>query len=419
MKGSSVVWGDPRVEEAPRAAEPTRLRVARATAIGLWLVLLGLVLFEIWMIAATLERPAPDQWGFRGFEAAFALSFGSVGALIATRRPDNRIGWVALVFALVGAVMGVVDQYPILAQAAQPPLPYGAEARWVSSWIWVIGMTGLGAVLPFYFPDGRLLSPRWRWGVIVSVVAMAVLIGSIIASVQPIGPLAPSPRLALLGSDLPPLIMLGFAVYLAGAGLAAVSLVQRYRHATGEVRQQIKWVAYAGVLVAVGVPIGSSTLFVGQLFLVATGLFAALAILIAVSRYRLYQIDQIINRTVVFGALSAILAGVYTASITLSQRLFVAVTGERSDAAIVLTTLIVAATFTPMKTRLQAAVDARMKPAGPRGLASVPSAFTGPAEDRIVALELLARMAELRDAGTVSPDEFEGAKARLLEEALG
>ena len=97
-----------------------RAVVASRLPIALWLLIVALSLVELWMIAVTFDRPAPDQWGFRGYEATLALSFGSVGALVAARRPENRIGWLLVAVALITAFQGIVDQYPVLAAARQP-----------------------------------------------------------------------------------------------------------------------------------------------------------------------------------------------------------------------------------------------------------------------------------------------------------
>lgn len=326
---------------------------------GLWVAIVALSLAEGAMIVATLQAPAADQWGFRGNEALLALAWGSIGALIAVRKPENRIGWLLLALSLINAFQGVVDQYPAL--AADVRLPGGEWARWVSAWIWVIPSTGFLAFVPLIFPDGRLPSPRWRAGVLLGMATMAVLVGTIVLSIRPLGPLAPGANVNPYLQALGPTTALGFGLYLVAAATGVGSLVLRYRRATGEAGEQLKWVAYALVLVVLGAVVGTTPIFLGQLFFMATVLLTAVAVGIAILHYRLYEIDLIINRTLVYGALSAILAGVYTASITLSQRLFMAATGERSDAAIVLTTLIVAATFTPVKTRLQEVVDRRVK----------------------------------------------------------
>ena len=337
-------------------------RVARLAATSIWVAIVVLAVVEVWMIAVTVDR-AFEGWGFRGFEAVLSLSFGSVSALIATRRPDNRIGWLLLGTSLIAAVQGIVDQYPVLAEAGDPDLPFAERARWLAAWIWVIPSVVLVSLLPLIFPDGRLLSRRWRAAVLLAVVAVAVQIGSIILATRPFGPLPPTTNITPYFEQLGPRMALGYGLYLAAAAVAAGSLVVRYRRAGGVERQQIKWVAYAAVVGALGAALGLTPIFLGQVFFIATALLASAAIGIAILRYRLYDIDLIINRTIVYGALSAILAGVYTASITLSQRLFMAVTGERSDAAIVLTTLIVASTFTPLKARVQGGVDRRLKAA--------------------------------------------------------
>ena len=373
-------------------------RTGRIVARAALLAILVFAAVEVWMILATLDRPTPDQWGFRGFESALALSFGSVGALIATRRPENRVGWLLLLFSVVAGAQGIVNQYPVLAATANPQLPLAEVARWVSAWIWVIPSGGLVAFLPLLFPDGRLLSPRWRLAVLLVLAAMAALIGSIILATRPFGPVPPTTNPAPYFDLIGPRIAIGYGLYLVAISVAVTSVVRRYRRARGDERLQIKWVAFAAVLAAPGAALGMSPILLGQVLFIGVAFFAAAAIGVAILRYRLYEIDIIINRTIVYGALSAILAGVYTASITLSQRVFTAVTGERSDAAIVLTTLIVASTFTPLKLRLQAIVDRRAKPMP--ALDAEMTAMLGAAEERFrqIAREEVDR-ARPREAG--------------------
>jgi hypothetical protein len=387
-------------ERAPKASQGRTL-VGRADtdllARGLWVAIVILALAEGATIVATLRASAPDQWGFRGNEALLALAWGSIGALIAIRRPGNRIGWLLLALSLINAFQGVVDQYPALAAALRLP---GAEwARWVSAWIWVIPSTGFLTFVPLMFPDGRLLSPRWRTAVLLGFAAMAVLVGTIVLSIHPLGPLAPSANVNPYLGSLGPTTALGFGLYLAAATTGVGSVVLRCRRAAGVERQQVKWVAYAMVFVVMGAAAGTSPILIGQLFFMATVLLTAVAVGIAILRYRLYEIDLIINRTLVYGALSAILAGIYMASMTLSQRLFIAVSGDRSDAAIVFTTLILGATFTPLKTRLQSVVDGRVKPVAPAAIGTAGSAavgeLMGAAEERLreIAREEIARLA--------------------------
>jgi len=387
-------------------------RAAPAIAVTLWLVAVAFSVAELWMIAVTLDRPAPDQWGFRGFEAVLTLSFGSVGALVAARRPENRFGWFVLGLMVIGAPQGVVDQYPVLAEASDPTLPFADLSRWITAWIWVIPSVGLMVGLPLLFPTGRLLSPRWRPAVLLGVAAVVAQVGLIVLTSQPLGPVPPGPNPTRYFERVGPVMAIGYLIELSAIVVAMSSAVVRYRQSRGDERQQIKWVAYAAFFVPFAAAAGFSGIAAGQLVLIAAAFFAAAAMAIAILRYGLYEIDLIINRTLVYGALSAVLAGVYTASITLSQRVFMAVTGERSDAAIVLTTLIVAATFTPLKARLQAVVDRRVKAAGPAepdAVASAPSLAGSGAT-----VEVLVKLAALRDAGALTTDEFRIAKAAVL-----
>jgi hypothetical protein len=202
---------------------------------------------------------------------------------------------------------------------------------------------------------------------------------------------------------------LGYLVQFGAICVALASAVIRYRRAVGDVRQQLKWTAFAGMFLIFTAPAGFSGNPIGAVLLTANAFLACVAIAVAILRYRLYEIDVIINRTLVYGALSAVLAGVYTASITLSQRVFMAVTGERSDAAIVLTTLIVASTFTPLKGRLQAMVDTRLKTARPA--AAPTEAGRSASAD---AAEVLVKLDQLRLSGGLTRAEFEAKKADLL-----
>jgi hypothetical protein len=399
-------------QQGTSAQAVTGARGSRALAAILFLVIVVLALAELWMIAVTLDRPAPDQWGFRGFELALTLSFGSVGALIAARRPENRIGWMALGLSVVGGVQGLVDQYPILADAVSPPLPAADAARWVAAWIWVIPSVGLMTLLPLLFPTGRLLSPRWRGAIVLAGAAAVLQIGSIVLATRPFGPIPPTANPTPYFDQLGGRMAVGYLVQLAAVLVAAASAVARYRRAHGDERLQMKWLAYAAFFLPFAAAAAFSGLPFGPVALIAAGLFAAAAVVLAILRYRLYEIDVIINRTLVYGALSAVLAGIYTASITLSQRAFIAVTGDRSDAPIVLTTLIVVSLFTPLKSRLQAIVDRRVKASGPGGTAPAGPSLAG----SIAAVDVLAKLVALRDSGALTTAEFETAKAGLLSQ---
>jgi len=150
------------------------------------------------------------------------------------------------------------------------------------------------------------------------------------------------------------------------AGLAVASLAVRYIRSSSEARHQLKWFLYAGVLVAVVLPISlvAADTWSAILALLTLGL-VPVAVVIAVLRYRLYEIDTLINRTLVYVPLVGIVAGIYAGSVALLQRLFVAVTGNTSDAAAVISALALAAVFTPIRNAIQSSVDRRFKPSSP------------------------------------------------------
>jgi hypothetical protein len=226
------------------------------------------------------------------------------------------------------------------------------------------------------FPDGRVVGPRWR-----SVVALAV-VGQIIRTLEvafgearlPLVTGAANPyRLSGLSGDVlraSSTFDVGSVLVESALALAALSLALRYRRASLDGRRQIRWILLAGFVALVGAlpltlvlflpgVISPSVDVIGILFLALTA--APIATLIAITRYRLYEIDRIVNRALLYGSLTAILAGVFTAGIGLAQRVFVGVTGVSSDWAIVLTTLVVATLYAPLRKRLEAIVDRRFK----------------------------------------------------------
>jgi hypothetical protein len=358
---------DPQVGTRPSAW--TRLPLV------LWVATLGLIAVGLTMLMATRDLVLPPSWGFRGFAVVLALANGTVGALIASRRPGNRIGWILVLAGLAAAILFFGSEYATYGLVAHPgSIPSPVAAAWVASWIWLPYSLLVGPVFFLVFPDGHLKSRRWRpflWLSIVTIGIMAVAVALTPGPLQNFS-YVDNPFGIQPVSGLAPVI----PVFLGLLGLtfvgAASSLALRLREARGDERQQLKWVAYAALLVAIAVPLGN---FGKPFEILAILAFSSvpLAAAVAILRYRLYDIDLLINRTLVYGALTAILAGVYTASIGLMQRLFVAFTGERSDAAIVATTLVVVVAFTPIKNRLQSLVDRRFKE--PRDPAAVLARF--------------------------------------------
>jgi hypothetical protein len=294
------------------------------------------------------------------------LLTGAVGALIAVRRSGHPVGWILISLASIMSINNFVQTYAQV--GVERDLRGDTIAGWITTWIGAPAI-GLFILLVLFFPTGTLPSPRWRHLVsaaLVSLVGMSVgaafLPGPLpaVPSVQnPLGIDALRIPLAVLSSVsavVPAVCLLG----------AVASQVLRLRRARGEERQQIKLVAYAIVMVPVLVivsqfliPQGSSE---NQWVEFAVNVIAAsvipVSIGIAILRYRLFDIDRVINRTLVYGALTAVLAALYVGSVFAFQAVIGPFTSE-SDVAVAGSTLIVAALFRPLRTRVQAFIDRR------------------------------------------------------------
>ena len=349
--------------DAPVAAARVGRR-APSIAWITWLVALVPTMAGLLLLALSADAPIPDSYGFRGFGALFALTCATIGAVILARQPGNRIGWI---FAAAGIVDGFVQlavEYANYGLFVRPgTMPGAILAAWLGSWAFVIPVFLVGPTLFLVFPEGRLLTPRWRWVLFAGLapptlfaLGLAFTPGPLenFSSVEnPVG----LPAMALI-APIVPVVQVLFVVVVAAA---AASLALRYRRAEQTQRQQMKWVAFASLVVVMFLaPVPVAGKF-GEVAFELALLGVPIAAGIAVLRFRLYDIDFIINRTIVYGLLTAFLAGVYTALIGLMQRVFVAATGEPSDAAIVLTTIVVVSVFTPIRARLQAAVERRFK----------------------------------------------------------
>ena len=310
--------------------------------------------------ANTLGSPA--------FDTVFAvlyLAFPVVGALIASRQPRNAIGWVFLVTALGKGIdfafLGYATRTLVVEQGS---LPGGALAGLIADLTWVPSLLGGTALLFLLFPDGRLLSPRWR--PVLWLVAF-VTFGYVVATLLKPGSLYYFPAvdnpLGVEGSgsviDLLVEASGGAAIVMILVSVA--SLIARFRRSHGQERQQLKWLAYAAGLLALSTPVQPllDGLEIAGLAIsdVVFGLLISLlpvAVGLAILRHRLYDVDLVINRTLVYGALSATLAGTY-----LGLVLLIGLAIGESDVAIAGSTLAVAALVRPARARIQALVDRR------------------------------------------------------------
>lgn len=347
---------------APASAEPRSS--ARLVAWIAWLVPVTLTVIGLIVLVTTRQIAYPaDAWGFRGYSAIFALTGATVGAIVLAHRPGNVIGRLFITIGILASIQLLSEEYLAVGVIAAPgSLPAVEWLAWTMNWLWIPQFV-IMIVFFLIFPDGHLLSPRWR-----AVLALAIIAGAIgvLASAFMPGPLTDFKRVSnpvgfASAAQYGPAVAAFRAGILVAFLLAAWSLVVRYRRAGPVERLQLRWVAFAATIAAVLAPLG----FIEQegpqaLFILALcGLPIAAGV--AILRYHLFEIDLLINRTLVYVTLTAILAGIYTATVTLMQRLFIALTGERSDAVFVLTTLVVVVVFTPVKNALQSIVDRRFK----------------------------------------------------------
>ena len=303
-------------------------------------------------------------------EIVVAISFSTVGAVVAPRFPSqNYIGWLFCSIGLLAGVLLFCGEYAYYSLLARPgSLPGGEAMAWIDSWLWVPHV-GLFAFLGWVFPDGRLPTPRWRpfaW-----LVGIAVVVGAIADAFSP-GPVGGIYAIRNpLGIEGAPNLSGSVEVLMFSLTLAAVaSVLVRLRRATGVERQQIKWFAYAAAVAAVGAIISyvvSDALdawwlhwevgFVGTVIGLA-GLPVALGV--AVVKYRLHDIDLIINLTLVYGILTAVLASVFELNVVaLQHALLVLAHVEDSPLAYFATALVMAALFDPLKRRIDAFVECR------------------------------------------------------------
>jgi len=297
--------------------------------------------------------------------SVLALAFSVVGAIIASRQPRNAIGWIFCSIGLVVSLSSLTGNYAEywLARGSAPG-NLAETAAWFSSWSWSLLVYVPTSFLLLLFPDGRLPSPRWRP---VAWCAALGLIGFLAGYVLTPGPLEDFPQIVNpYGVDSPILE----AVAVAGAILAsasmvasAVSLIVRMRRAGRTERQQIKWLAYGGAVVVGAVFVGGViAVWIGEvgIAVISLGLLGVpISTGVAIARYSLYDIDLIINRTLVYGSLTVLLASAYVGVVVGLQALFRALSGQESTLAIVASTLAIAALFGPLRRRVQAFVDRR------------------------------------------------------------
>lgn len=300
-----------------------------------------------------------------------ALTFAAAGALLSARRPENRIAWLMCAVGTGIGLSAVIQQYVWYTVVTRPgALPFGEPLAWLNDRAWLpLAILSIVSLL-LIFPDGRLPSPRWRWAAWLGCAAAllqwmkgGLATGPAVASLLDVSsPYAPAWSAWLL-AVIPPAANL---LTLGSLAAALAAVVVRFHRARGIERQQMKWFAFAMIVLlaalapeavySTGFPrgawLGGALLSIGLPALPA-------AVGVAILRYRLDEIDTLIRRTLVYSAVSAALALIYLAILLALQSLLVALTGATSDLAVILSTLAIFALFGPLRQRIRRLVDRR------------------------------------------------------------
>jgi hypothetical protein len=372
-----------------RTGEPDRGAGASSSRVAAWLawtlaglsVVIFLATFPLYFLARS--APVPTSWDANldiggQLGSALFLAFPIVGTLIASRHPRNPIGWIFLADGFLWLLTGFMDYYGIYGLASPGSVPFPVGVAGVNNFLWVPAVGLLGTYAIMLFPDGRLPSRRWRPLAWLSGVIIVVLTVGVAISPEPLQNLGGTRN--PFGLELPLWTDAAFFIILPLLPLCMLasvgSLVSRYRRAVGEERQQIKWISFAasvvGVLYLIAMitsfvfPSGAwmaagSPLWLDLIAYAALGSFTGVPIAVgfAVLKYRLYDIDLLINRAIVYGSLTVLLAAAYAGGVVGLQALLRLVAGQGSTLAVVASTLAIAALFNPLRRRLQGLVDKR------------------------------------------------------------
>jgi hypothetical protein len=324
-----------------------------------------------------LERSARVPPAYPMEDVVIRVAFGAfavVGAVLVAKRPTNLIGWIMATVALMMAIFhaGLIYAVYVMATRGQPDA-LAVVGAWIGNWYWYLLLALTLIYVPLFFPDGRLPSHRWvPVAVLPGIGTLGTVVLGALTETLVLDPVVKDVHYRIenpigiegLGrvEDLPIFGLLTGLLFVGLVG-AVASVVVRFRRSRGVERQQMKWFLYAVALLlafpleVVGYlpEIVSNVLFGVVLIALPT------AIGIAVLRYRLYDIDLVINRTLVYGSLTAMLALVYFEGVTATQALFYTLTGQQKlpQIAVVASTLLIAALFTPLRRRIQFLIDRR------------------------------------------------------------
>jgi hypothetical protein len=340
-------------------------RFARPAAWLLWSAALALAATGAALIVVSLDAAVPDNWGFRGSFDLLPLFLATPGLLVARRQPRNPIGWILLVAGLASGFGGFVQEYATRAVIIAPgSLPGAIVLAWIASWTWTFYAGPMLTLVPQLFPTGRPLGPRWvplLWSgaafIPVAFFLFALRPGPVENATFIDNPIALGGTLADVRAALDGPISGFMALTVAASG---TTLAVRFRRARGVERQQLKWVASSAMFAAIAfaIMVASNSAKPAQVLVIAAFMTIPVAIGIAILRYRLYDIDLLINRALVYGATTAAIGVAFFAGIVVLQAVLRPITSG-SEVAVAISTLASVALFQPLRSRVQSAVDRR------------------------------------------------------------
>jgi hypothetical protein len=336
---------------------------------GLWLLALtgNLLTYLFFVVPDPTRSPAIETFDWVIGWLPFMV-FLTVGTVIVARRPNNMIGWLCCAIGTVVSFSGFGSSDAARSIAADPdPIPGAPVLHLLGQVLFLVPMLDLLPVLVLVFPTGRLPSRRWRPVLWIAAAGLALYVASVLLKPGPAGDGLPANPLGVAAAErlLGPVAALSGLLFAVFVILVLASLVVRFRRARGEERQQLKWLVYGVLLLTLLIPTLGRVVeqipspFVGPVF--AAVMFSIIpgTIGLAVLKYRLYDIDRIISRTLAYALLTALLAGLYTVVVLVLGQLFGGITERPPSWAVAAATLAVASLFQPARRRIQAVVDRR------------------------------------------------------------
>jgi hypothetical protein len=322
------------------------------------------------LVLAAANHSFAQEGESLGDTVALLLAFGAfmvVGVLVVAHRPGNAVGWIFSAIALLAITGALAEEWAAYAGVTRPgALPGAVAAGWWAAWTWYPTLALVLVFTPLLFPTGRLLSPRWRLVAWPGAAGTAAIAG--LAALQRTlelgrtGHLVANP-IGLAGVENPEHTRVGSVLFglLIVLMLAAFgSMVVRFRRSRGDERQQLKWITFAAALLPLTFLLdGLLPDPLSNLFFAAVVACLPVGAGVAILRYRLYDVDRLINRTVVYGLLTALLAGVYAALVLLGGQLSGHLWTRTPSWVVAAATLAAASLFQPARRRIQQAVDRR------------------------------------------------------------